>query len=145
MTMEVKEILVPIDFSDVSQAALDFAVVVAERFNAEMHVLHVDDDPILNAPTTSDEFREESVAKSKQQLDELFDEQTKPGLRLVLAVRCNTRTTQAILDYIENFNIDLIVMGAKGRSALANMLLGSVAEDLMKKAPCPVVTIRKPD
>ena len=145
MTMEVKEILVPIDFSDVSQAALEFAVVVAERFDAEMHVLHVDDDPILNAPTTSDDFRQESSDKSKQQLDQLLDQQVKQGLRMVLAARCSTDTTQAILDYIEEFNVDLIVMGAKGRSALANMLMGSVAEDLMRKAPCPVITIRKPD
>ena len=141
--MEVKEILVPIDFSDVSGAALEFAKVIAEKFEAELHVLHVDDDPILNAPTTSDEYRDELKAKLLAKLNALFTDADRERFHVVPVVRCGM-ATQTILDYVTESNVDLIVMGAKGRSALANMLLGSVAESLMQKAQCPVVTVRKP-
>ena len=142
--MEVKEILVPVDFSDVSEAALEFAKLVAEKFQAELHVLHVDDDPILNAPTTSDDHRQERIAQSLAAVHELFNAEDKEQLKIVPAVR-NGGATTVILEYIREFKVDLVVMGAKGRSALAKMLLGSVAEDMMRRSPCPVVTVRKPD
>lgn len=142
--MEVKEILVPIDFSEVSDEALEFAKVIAEKFHAELHVLHVADDPLLNAPTTSDTFREDEISKSKKQLEELFDDEDRRRFHVIPVVRCGP-ATETILEYIAEVTVDLIVMGAKGRSALASMLMGSVAEDLMKKAPCPVVTVRQPD
>lgn len=141
--MEVKEILVPIDFSDVSSAALAFAKVVAEKFEAELHLLHVDDDPLLIAPTTSDAYREEQMEKSLQRLNAMFTDEEREHYHLVPAVRCGI-ATDVILEYVNSTSVDLIVMGAKGRGAIANILMGSVAKDLMQKAPCPVVTVRKP-
>ena len=141
--MEVKEILVPIDFSEVSDEALEFAKVIAEKFQAELHVLHVVEDPILNAPTTSDAFRDERIEKCTGQLDELFDDEDRQRFHVIPVVRCGP-ATETILEYVSEKTVDLIVMGAKGRSALASMLMGSVAEDLMKEAPCPVVTVRQP-
>ena len=94
------------------------------------------------AQKAADKERAE-LEKSLKRLESMFSEEERAKYRLVPAVRCGI-ATEVILDYVNASSVDLIVMGAKGRSAIANILMGSVAKDLMQKAPCPVVTVRKP-
>ncbi len=139
--IELNEILVPTDFSDTSTAALEFAKLLAEKFDAELHLLHVADDPILLAPTTSDSFRQEYEGQAIARLRELFTPHEQSRLRLKLAVR-NGNAKKEICDYVQQAGVDLIIIGSQGRSALANMLLGSTTEHVLRKACCPVLTIR---
>ena len=141
-----KNVLVPIDFSETAEHALNYARAVAEQFNAKLHVLHVILDP--HAQPWSIEATGMDIgslvptweADAKRRLDELDlgDAQrellTKIGHPFVEIIR-----------YAKQRDIDLIVMGTHGRGAIEHMLLGSVAEKVVRKAPCPVLTVRHPE
>lgn len=140
--IELNEILVPTDFSETSGQAMEFAKLLAEKCGAELHVLHVADDPILLAPTTSESFRKQYEEQAIARLRELLTPHELETLQVQLAVRNGSAKTE-ICKYAEEGEADLIVIGSHGRGALANMLLGSTTEHVLRKACCPVVTVRK--
>ena len=148
--ISLKRILLPTDFSDYSKAARDYACALADQFGSELHLLHVLQDliamvpePGLAFPPPGDYMRELQEGAEKG-LAELLDPDWAKGKSIV-------RTTQQgppfleIVRYAKENDIDLIVMGTHGRSGLAHVLLGSVAEKVVRKAPCPVLTIRPSD
>ena len=140
---DIQQILAPTDFSDVSRQGLEFAKSLAKKFSAQLFVVHVIDEPLLNAPTTSDEYRESFAQTQREKLQKLFTPEELETMKPELAVLFGAATKQ-LLQYIQSHGVDLVVMGMQGRSALADMLLGSVCESLLRKSPCPVVTVRKP-
>ena len=139
---EPTSILVPTDFSDASEAALAHATMVASRFGAHLHVLHIVPDPHseawsieatgMNLGALVDTWQ----AESQRRLDELPIEGPHTCTTVV------GQPHREILRYAKDQSVDLIVMGTHGRGALEHLLLGSVAERVVRTAPCPVTTVR---
>ena len=143
MMIKLEKILVPIDFSQFSAKALRYGEELATKFHAELHLLHAFEImPIMNGDSVyfpPDLAVQEEAAAAKtldeQQVDVPDDvhvvREMKHGHPFVEVVR-----------YAKENDIGLIVMGTHGRGAIAHMLLGSVAERVVRKAPCPVLTVR---
>jgi nucleotide-binding universal stress UspA family protein len=141
-------ILVPTDFSAPSDAALEYARGIAAKFGSRIHVLHVLDEALVATPYGNDVF----VAESPTLLAELFDEAknrlahraSRPdGAPFTVTTEVVSGTSaRTITDYAGEHAVDLIVMGTHGRSGVAHLLMGSVAEKVVRFAPCPVLIVR---
>ena len=146
--LSISRILVPTDFSEPSDEALQYAKGLAEKFNASLHVLHVLEDLAAHAWTTEvyvsalPGVHEEMERQATERLGELLSEDEKRKYDATLALRTGSAFVEVIRHAREE-GIDLIVMGTHGRGAIAHMLLGSVAERVVRKAPCPVLTVRQ--
>lgn len=144
--IRLQKILVPVDFSEFSRRAVGYACELANQFHSEVHVLHV----VEPAPTVF----AEGVAVLQESDDEISQAVERrlagiPGsewqeLDVVRASQVGSAFVE-IISYARNNDIDLIVLGTHGRGAVAHMLLGSVAEKVVRKAPCPVLTVRDPE
>lgn len=131
--MTLERILLPTDFSATADQARDHAGELARRFQAGLHVLHVVGDPI------SQDWSGGAEAKAEKRLDAL----TFGGVEARRAIRAGHVFVE-ILRYAADKEIDLIVMGTHGHGPVAHLLLGSVADKVVRKAPCPVLTVRTP-
>ena len=149
MTRNVTRILVPTDFSEPSDAALEYAGTLAGRLGASIHLLHVFEDPYLSggafaaemyAPIPAD-LRETLLIEAKEQLQRRLAKLVGEQWHATADVYTGP-TAIAIADFAKEKNIDLIIMGTHGRGAMAHLLLGSVAERVVRTAPCPVLTVR---
>ena len=148
--MELKKILLPTDFSEAANAALTEALFLASQYNAELHLLHVvvlyDGTPLdeeHHFPQADDVFRHLSNVATSE-MAKLLDE----GQGRVLKIRQHqmraVSAAPAIIEFAVREEIDLIVMGGHGRRGLRRFVLGSVAEEVVREAPCPVLTLRRP-
>ncbi len=143
--IDLRRILVPIDFSAHSTSALDTAVEFARRFHAEIHLLHVHQLPSYVYPDGIFPLTPELISDVEKKI---ALELERSAIRVRAAeVECTTKlvigvTFLEIVAYARECDADLIVMGTHGRSGLAHALLGSVAEKVLRKAPCPVLTVR---
>ena len=142
-------ILVPTDFSPPSDAALGYARMLAAKFGSALQVLHVVDDP-----TAASEFVPDGFAASTDAIRADLVEHSRERLQAVVTAidrtryRAHTETlfgapAQTIVDYAMAVGAGLIVMGTHGRTGLAHLLMGSVAEQVVRTAPCPVLTVRQ--
>jgi nucleotide-binding universal stress UspA family protein len=140
-----KTILVPIDGSPQSQEALAFSI---EEFpDATLHLLHVI-DPVesgytspINLPGGGEEWYE----AQQNAAEKLFAEAREQAVEAGMAVETTTelgRPATVIVEYAENDEIDGIVMGSHGRSGVSRILLGSVAETVVRRSPVPVTVVR---
>jgi len=147
----IKKILVPTDFSEPSDAALTYGRELAGRFDATVHVLHVTQSIYLQAlgaesfAAMAPQLEAEIEETARKQLDQLLIDSDKSGPPTKSALVISSAPALAIVDYAIENNIDLIVMGTHGRRALAHMVMGSVAERVVRTAPCPVLTVRHPE
>ncbi len=137
----IHEILVPMDFSPCSVNALQFAIRVAAGCKSRLHLLTADDDPILMDAATNQSFRDEHEDKMSMKFVNLMPAEQREQFRTVMAIRLGT-AYKVIEDYAAEKNIDLIVMGNVGHSALADAILGSVTAHVIRHAPCPVLSVR---
>lgn len=148
--IKLQRILLPTDFSEFSAAARMYACAFADQFRAELHVLHVIQDlaPLVPEPGAAlappVDYLRELELNAHAMLERAIDPQWSVGKTIVKVVRQGPPFLE-IVRYAQEANIDLIVMGTHGRSALAHMLMGSVAEKVVRKAPCPVLTVRHPE
>jgi nucleotide-binding universal stress UspA family protein len=145
----LKRILVPTDFSEASEAALRYGRALAEAFDASLDVLNVMEDPFLFAPTAEGyvpppHFYEEMETATRDRLYKLLTDAEREKFRAKLVTKKGSPFVE-IVRYAKANDIDLIVMGTHGRGAIAHMLMGSVAEKVVRKAPCPVLTVRHPE
>jgi universal stress protein A len=149
MTRSVTSILVPTDFSEPSDAALEYATALAAKLNASLHLLHVFEDPYLTggafsaemyAPVPSD-LREALLTEAKDRLGDRLAKLDPDRFHATAEVYTGP-TAKAIADYAKSAAIDLIVMGTHGRGGMAHLVMGSVAERVIRTAPCPVLTVR---
>jgi universal stress protein A len=140
MTVVLRQILVPTDFSDESRAALAYGAALAETFRASLHVLHVIEAP--EAMPVQDESRQLEATVEATAWDELRELLGDDYARLqaTLAIEWGTPVDE-IIRYAQEHEIDLIAMGTHGRGGLKRLILGSVAESAVRGAPCPVLTI----
>ncbi len=145
--IRLKKVLVPTDFSADSKLAVEYACELADKFGAELHLLHVLPDltPVFPEPglvfSSSSDYVEELRASGKRGLDQALDPEWAQKHTVVKLVRDGPPFLE-ILKYAKDNAIDLIVMGTHGRSGIAQLLIGSVAEKVVRKAGCPVLTVR---
>ncbi len=145
----LQTILAPVDFSDTSSLALDYAKEMARRFDASLHLLHVVTDADVSPGTeafwgfSQDAVQQKWVAEATTKLATLCSADEQVALRVQTAVEIGTPFV-GIVRYARVHEIDLIVMGTHGRGAVKHLLLGSVAEQMVRQAPCPVLTVRDP-
>ena len=145
----LKRILVPTDFSEPSAIALKYARAFAEAFGASLDVLHVMEDPFIYAPTSEgyvppSGMLEEMERNTRERLNKVLPEDARKELRAEVVLKKGSPFVE-IVRYARENNVDLIVMGTHGRGPIAHMLMGSVAEKVVRKAPCPVLTVRHPE
>jgi nucleotide-binding universal stress UspA family protein len=143
-------ILVPTDFSETSDEALRYARTMAETFGASIHLLHVFEDPYIVgtlAPevygAVPEELRESALRAAEQHLDERVKDARARGLTCESEMLMGAPAS-AIAEQATQKGADLIVMGTQGRGGVAHLLLGSVAEKVLRTAPCPVLIVRQP-
>ena len=151
MTIKITKILFPTDFSDESLHALKYAREFAKAFDAQLHCVHVVDDALLywtamgpeTAPVGIAEENLVNVAEANMQQ---FTEEYLVGLNGDPVTKVLTGPPfKEIITYARKNTIDLIVLGTHGRGGLSWVLMGSTAEKVVRKAPCPVLTIRHPE
>jgi len=146
-----KRILVPVDFSPCSRLALEHAAVLANRLDAAIDLFHVWQPPPVVTPETmigTGSNNPGLVQIAKQQAEAAMGDFVKrareSGARIESARVEPGDPARTIVDEAERGNYDLIAMGTHGRTGLAHLLLGSVAEKVVRRSACPVMTVREP-
>jgi nucleotide-binding universal stress UspA family protein len=148
------KIVAPTDFSEDSIRALDYTQELARKFGAEIILIHVDQPlaPVIVAPEFGSGFdmgamsrlAEEQRLLAQKELDKTVNRLREAGLKARSLLRVGAPFLE-IINAAQSEGADLIVMGTHGRSGLAHVLMGSVAERVVNKAGCPVLTVRHPD
>jgi len=141
--MAIETILLPVDFSAHSGRALAVTLELAKALGAKVHVFHcfqvlVGGRAPLGSTGLDPKLREEAEAGLQQCVDQL----KKAGVTVESEVLPRPYPSEAILDVAAKVQPDLIVMGTKGATGLKHILLGSVAERIIREAPCPVLTAK---
>ncbi len=148
--IDLKRILLPTDFSKHSQNALAYATAFAEKFGAEIVLLHVVQDLAVFIPeavSVSPPIAppvEQFTAAARASLQQVAVENKLERFGVQVEVREGTPFYE-IIQVAREKNVDLIIMGTHGRGGLTHVLLGSVTEKVVRKAPCPVLTVRHPE
>jgi nucleotide-binding universal stress UspA family protein len=145
--MQVRTILVPVDFSDPAAAALDAALELAKRFGARVRLLHVypiDTTIYPYGMIISEEVERKLREAAQQKLEEWCERATAAGVDAEATVAPGA-PAEAILRMARDLPADLVVMGTRGLSGLKHVMLGSVAERTVRLAPCPVLTLHGGD
>ena len=145
--LTLKTILVPVDFTETSERALDHAVAFAEKFNAAVVVLHCYELPIYGFPdgafiATSDVASRISVA-AQTALDSLVAARVAKGQPVTGALRIGVAWEETNA-YAAKIEADMIVIGTHGRKGITRALLGSVAENVIRTATRPVLVVHGP-
>ncbi len=146
-TFTVTRVLVPVDFSEPSEAAIACATTLAQQFGARVDLLHVIDDPMMLGSWEGDLERperrmvlEDLSSSARHRLESQARDLSGRGLDVRIHVRPG-RAVPAILEMAAEAASDLIIMGTHGRSGVAHLLMGSVAEQIVRAAPCPVLSV----
>jgi nucleotide-binding universal stress UspA family protein len=149
--MTLKNILVATDFGEPSEAALIYGRALASNFGATLHVVHVVghlSSAVYGAAgyiVSVPELQQEVEDAARKQLDDLLVDNDTPPLPSRAVLITSNSPALAIVDYARQERINLIVTGTHGRGAVAHLLMGSVAERVVRTAPCPVLTVRHPE
>ncbi len=148
----MKRILVPTDFSDEAKIALDLAIEIAQKTDATIKLVHVFEYPVATAYTALDvggpdpiegEVARGMMDKNKNQLDEMAAIARAKKVDIVEEVKIGNPFVN-ISGELKDEDVDLVVMGSKGASGLEEVLIGSNTEKVVRHAPCPVITVKRP-
>jgi universal stress protein A len=150
MAPSTTKILVPTDFSETADEALEYAKVLAGQLGASLHLMHVFSDPYAAAAYAPEVYGPVAASLPERALDEARrcllarltadEEERFSGTRAIVS----GLTAPQIVRYANDQAMDLIVMGTHGRRGVAHLLVGSVAEHVVRTATCPVLTVRSP-
>jgi universal stress protein A len=149
----LKRLLVPTDFSEPSTIALQYAKAFAQTFQAALHILHVIEERTLAygemisgslPPLDLSDILERTERDVRDRLNHVLTEAERETYEVHLVTLVGSPFVE-IVRYAKAKEIDLIVMGTHGRGPIAHLLMGSVAERVVRKAPCPVLTVRHPE
>lgn len=148
MELKIEKILVPIDFSDYSKNSLKYAINFAKQFRAELFLIYVV-EPVIYPP----DFSMGQIAiptvdleMDKRAVEEL-NKLAKKEMPLEVKVNTIVKTGKPFIEIIETASeeeIDLIIISTHGHTGMEHILFGSTAEKVVRKAPCPVLTLREP-
>lgn len=147
--LRIKNILVATDFSECSASALDYGRLMAHRFGARLHVLHTaetitpDVMGMAGVVAAVPQLQVDLEKAGREQLEATVTVDDRRALGATTVLTTGEPPAQAIADYAAEHDIDLIVIGTNGRRGLAHMVMGSVAEKVVRTAPCPVLTVKK--
>ena len=146
MAVRFTHILVPTDFNPASDAALACAKELAARFDARLTLLHAVNDPLATGVWTPDvyvpptpEMQDKFLRTARERLEGTLTADERARFGVAIEARPGA-TAEIIEQFARDQKVDLIVMGTHGRRGLSHMLLGSVAERLVRHASCPVLT-----
>jgi nucleotide-binding universal stress UspA family protein len=147
----VTRVLVPIDFSPSARAALEYATFLAGKFGAELDVLHVSEPPGYVGPDTlallpivaGQPGRDQARTDVTREVEQFLARTAARPRQLSVRVEAG-EPSDTILQIAKDGGADLIVMGTHGRTGLSRLLIGSVAEAVLRRSTCPVLTIRVP-
>jgi nucleotide-binding universal stress UspA family protein/mono/diheme cytochrome c family protein len=147
MTPHIKRILVPLDFSSNSALALDYAYALAQKFDAALHLVHVCEVPSMM--TGSMDAYAIAYTDWSQRLGEEAESELTRLLPALTRVKVSTEVlfgnpARAIVTAAGTNDADLIVMGTHGHGAVMHVVMGNVAERVVRTASCPVLTVREP-
>lgn len=147
--INLKRILHPTDFSENSSKALEYAAAFASHFDAEVHLLHVMADPILTMSTSFAGYLPEGYfvemrKDAEKRLADMAAEEPLQSIRSVQKVVDGSAFSE-IIRFARDNTIDMIILGTHGHSGLMHLLMGSVAENVVRKASCPVLTVHPDD
>jgi nucleotide-binding universal stress UspA family protein len=147
MTIEVRRILIPVDFSDHTPSLLEWGAHLAEEHESAVVLLHAYHLPVefqqLEGAYLPPDFWASVKTDAEQQLGALAAQLREKGLTAETAV-CEGYAATVIVEEAAARDVDLIVIGTHGLSGLKHLLLGSIAERVVQKAPCPVLTVKTP-
>jgi nucleotide-binding universal stress UspA family protein len=140
-------VLVATDFGETSNAALVYGRDLARTFGARLHVLHVADaiSPIAGEeflPGELEALQADVIERATRQLDHLLASHDLTTTQAKPVVRVFENTAGAIVDYAKEAHVDIIVVGTHGRGPVSQLFMGSVAEHVVRHAPCPVLVVR---
>ncbi len=146
-SISLNNILCPIDFSDYSLHALDYAIGLSEQYKSVIHVLHV--VPVLPLSHTPYHYHEnanlvvESAEKcAKEELDKVCKDKIPKGISYKTILLLEEAPAIAISTYAKDNEIDLIVIATHGYGEIKHFFLGSITERVIRKANCPVLTVK---
>jgi nucleotide-binding universal stress UspA family protein len=143
--MNIKSILFPTDFSSYNDAALKLASTLAVEAKATLYIIHVHD--VQGVSAAMGEFSYLDAPTWREQLSDAENQLAGvvPSAEVVCQHECLTgNPVVEIVKFAESHGVDLIVMASHGRTGLSRLLMGSVAEGVMRKAPCPVLIVKQP-
>jgi nucleotide-binding universal stress UspA family protein len=144
--MQFRHILAPTDFSEYSKQAVVAALELARKFGAKLTVLHVVELPPYPVegyvpPAVNATFLDDLERQATQDLAQLVPEAESNNVEVVRLVAVGS-PYRTIIDTAEAAQVDLIVMATAGRSGFSRLIMGSIAERVVRTATCPVLTIR---
>lgn len=145
--IKINKILYPTDFSEPSKLALEYAAALAKQFDAELEILHImfDETQVVSfylPQVTMQSLSADIETGSEKQLTDFISEQpVLNGVRYTKKLIKGTPFLE-IIKRAEESQADMIVLGTHGRTGLDHVLFGSTAEKVVRKAPCPVFTVR---
>lgn len=146
--MNIKSILFPTDFSEGSSVALEYAIDLAKHYNAKLYLIHVIYDLVKVAgwyvPHVSVDQMYKDLEKGAQKEIERFGLEEMRGLKGIERSVIRGIPHEAIVKFAKENKVDLIVMGTHGRKGVGRILFGSTAAQVVRFAPCPVLTVRAP-
>ena len=143
MSTLIQKIVVPIDFSSASEHAARYACSLARNLGASVYLIHVLESPVRGTAASFDAGgeRERVCQDARDRLDRLARHLGGAALRITVEVR-HGRVAEDINDCVNAYGADLVVMSTRGLKGLPHLLLGSVAEQLVRTACCPVLVVR---
>ena len=146
MTIRIQKILLPSDFSNYAATATKYACELATKFDAELHLLHTLELHLASTPDFGlglalPKYIAESRTAAEKSLARLLDPKWSSGRTVIQAVLEGSPRAE-IVRYARKQDIDLIVLSTHGRTGLSHVLMGSIAESVVRTAPCPVLTVR---
>ena len=143
--MQIRKILVPYDFSQHSEHALDWAIELAEKWQARlelMHVVHILPHAVALSRDVYARVEQNQLATAQESLEAIRAKKTEGTTALLDCQVRRGMPSQAICDEAKAQKTDLIVMGSHGRTGLSHVFIGSVAERVLRHAPCPVLVTK---
>lgn len=146
--MKFSKILVPTDFSESAKYALPFAIDLAEKYGAEMHLLHVVEPIAVPVDFAWGTYSYPDIEKQlsghvEKTLEAIEKEHIPQSIRVKSSI-IHGKSWREIVTLAKEGEMDLIVMATHGLSGFSHALYGSTAEKVIRKAPCPVLTVRHP-
>ena len=148
MAIEVRKILVALDFSEHAKPVIEWSTHLAEEHESRLILLHAYHLPVefqqLEGAYLPAEFWNSVKLEAQQQLAKYAEEISRKGIDVEMVVREGYPAT-VIEEEAGHRDVDLIVIGTRGLSGIKHLLLGSIAERVVQKAPCPVLTVKLPE
>jgi len=147
--LKIKKLLFPTDFSKCADQALNHAVFYAEKYGAELHILHAitlfaDQPDVLHKEFLETDDMIKNIERNfEEQMIKVARKHENKEIKIFKSCKRGISAAPTILEYASEKDVDLIIMGTQGRRGLAHIMLGSTAEEVVRMADCPVFTIRE--